>query len=340
MYIRLALILLALSQIQACALIKPSPANLNNNINLWLSENNYDNIDDSLSSISKNDIGYRKILARKPEINTKKQAYISNVLKTAQQHKKNNEWQLAINTYTNALDKVHNNKKIKTELSELINERNQNARIIKNKLLVNRTTNLLSYKKSYDELNKLLPGDGFTQYEIRVYKYELDKAANQLSECAKSAEKSKQYSLAKDCYTQAYRIEPSSTLNKKIKNLETLIKNDTNQKTYSSLLKSYQTAHSYKKYNEAMKNLNKILSLNPHHQKAIKLRSELKLEIKNFVTSKIDLGKELYSQKKIQSALTIWKQAKQLAPTNIELNQLITRAEKVSKKIESLEHSQ
>jgi len=340
MYIRLAIIIITLSQIQACALIKPTPTNLNNNINLWLSEHNYDDIENALKAIRKDDKQYSKILARKPEINRKKQAFISSVLKIADQYKKNDKWQPAINTYTDALEKIQNNKTIKTELTELLNERNQNARIIKNKLLVNKTTNLLSYKKLYDKLNKLLPEDGPTQYDIRLYKYELSKAADQLSICAKSAEKSKQYSLAKDCYTQAYRINPSPVLHKKIKALEVIIKNNTNQKTYSSLLKSYRTAHRNKKYNEAMKSLNKILSLNPNHQKAIKLRSELNLEIKNFVTSKINLGKELYSQKKIQAALTIWKQAKTLAPTHSELKQLITRAEKVSKKIESLEHSQ
>jgi tetratricopeptide (TPR) repeat protein len=340
MYIRLALISLILCQIQACALVKPAPADLNNNINLWLSENNYDNIDNALNAIHKNETNYRKILARKPEIYKKKQMYLSAVAKTANQYKTKNQWQLAISTYTNALEKIHNNKKLKKGLTELLNERNQNAQIIKNKLLVNRTTNLLSYKKSYDKLNKLLPEDGLTQYEIRLYKYELSKAAGQLSECAESANKSKQYSLAKDCYTQAYRIKPSPTLQKNIKSLEKTIKNNTHQKTYSSLLKSYQTAYNNKDYNEAAKSLNKILSLNPDHQQAIKLRSELKLEMRNFVTSKINLGKELYSQKKIQAALTIWKQAKELAPANSELSQLITRAEKVSKNIEILEHSQ
>jgi len=340
MYIRLALIILAICQIQACALVKPAPADLNNNINLWLGQHNYDNIDDALNSIDKNEKNYRKILARKSEINKKKQSYISSTLKTAKQHKNNNQWQLAINTYRNALEKVHNNKKLKKGLADLLNERNQNARIIKNKLLVSRTTNLLSYKKSYAQLNKLLPEDGLTQYEIRLYNYELSKSASQLNECAESAVKSKQYSLAKDCYTQAHRIEPSSTLQKKIKRLEIKTKNNTHLKTYTALLKSYKTAHSKKKYNEAMKALNKILNLNPDHQQAIKLRTNLKLEIKNFVEAKINLGKELYSQKKIQAALTIWKQAKKLAPINSELNQLITRAEKVSKKIESLEHSQ
>jgi len=340
MYIRLAIIILAICQIQACALIKPAPADMNNNINLWLSEHNYDNIDDALNSINKNEKNYRKILARKSEINKKKQTYISSTLKTAKQQKNNNQWQLAINTYRDALENVHNNKKLKKGLADLLNERNQNARIIKNKLLVSRTTNLLSYKKSYAQLNKLLPEDGLTQYEIRLYNYELSKSVSQLNECAVSAVTSKQYSLAKDCYTQAHRIEPSSKLQKKIKWLERKIKNNTHQKTYTSLLQSYKTAHNNKKYNEAMKSLNKILSLNPDHQQAIKLRTNLKLEIKNFVEAKINLGKELYSQKKIQAALTIWKQAKKLAPKNSELNQLITRAEKVSKKIESLEHSQ
>jgi len=340
MYIRLALTFLLLCQIQACALVKPSPVDLNSNINLWLNQHNYDAIDDALSNINKNDKSYKKILARKAEITRKKQIYISSVFQSANQHKNNNEWQLAINSYTNALDNIHNNKNLKNGLAELLNERDQNARIIKNKLLVNQTTNLLSYKNSYDKLNQLLPEDGLTQYEIRLYKYELSKSARKLNECAEGAYTSRQYSLAKDCYTQAYRIEPSPALQKKIKELEKIIKNNTHEKTYYSLLKSYRTAYTNKNYNKAMQSLNKILSLNPDHQQAIKLRSELKLEISNFVTTKITLGKELYSQKKIQAALTIWKQAKELAPTNSELNQLITRAEKVSKKIETLENNQ
>lgn len=327
-------------QIQACSLVKPTPADLNTSINLWLSEHSYDNIDNALKSINKNEINYKKIFSRKAEIHRKKQIYISNIVDTSNKYKKNHQWQLAITTYRNALKSNENNKTLKESLSELLKERNQNARIIKNKLLVNRTTNLLSYKKSYEQLNLLLPDDAATQYEIRLYKSELIKASRQLNECGKSAENSKQYSLAKDCYTQAYRISPSPLQHIKIKNLQTTIKNSTHQKTYSTLLKSYQVAHNNKKYNNALKSLEKILSLNSGHQQAIKLHAKLKLEINDFVASKMSLGKELYSQKKIQAALTIWKQAKELAPNNSELIQLITRAEKVSKKIESLELKQ
>jgi len=325
---------------QACTLIKPAPADLNNSINIWLSENSYDNIDNALNSIDKNDAGYRELISRKTEIGKKKQAYIADVLNIANKHKANNQWQSAITTYREALDKISNNKQLNTGFYELLKERNQNARIIKNKLLVNRTTNLLSYKKSYDQLNLLLPNDRATQYEIRLYKSELEKANRQLIICAESAEKSKQYILAKDCYSQAYRIAPLPSQLIKIKTLETVVKSSTNQKTYSTLLKSYQDAHKNKKYIDARNTLDKILNLSPDHQQAKKLRTALNLEINNFVTSKINLGKELYSQKKIQAALTIWKQAKELSPNNSELNQLITRAEKVSKKIESLELNQ
>lgn len=340
MYIRLTLILLTLCQMQSCSLIKPAPTDLNNSINLWLNENNYNDIDNALNSIDKNDVRYKKIFSRKTEIFKKKQVYISKILSISNKYKAKNQWQPAITTFHNALEKNKNNKTLKNGLSKLLKEINQNARIIKNKLLVNRTTNLLSYEKSYEQLNLLLPNDAATQYEIRLYKSELLKATSQLNECAQNAEKSKQYNLAKDCYTQAHRIAPSSSQDKKIKALEKKIKNNTNQKTYSALLQTYREAHNKKKYNDARKSLEKILSLNSGHQQAIKLYTELKLEINNFVTSKISLGKELYSQKKIQAALIIWKQAKELAPNNNELTQLITRAEKVSKKIETLELNQ
>lgn len=340
MYLRFALITLIFSQILACALVKPAPDDLNNQINLWLSENSYDKIDDALNSIKTSEINYTKILNRKAEILNKKQAYISGVLSTANKYKSNNQWQLAITTYDDALKKINNSKILKKGAADLLKERNQNARIIKYKLLASRASNLLSYKKSYEQLNLLLPNDYITQYEIHFYKSELKKTARQLNECAENSERSKQYTLAKDCYAQAYKIEPSPAQYEKIKALEKTIKNNTHQKTYSSLLKSYQVAYDNKKYNEAKKFLDEILSLNPDHQQAIKLYSKLKLTINDFVESKINLGKELYSQKKIQAALTIWKQAKELAPGNSELTQLIDRAEKVSKKIESLELSQ
>lgn len=339
MPLRLILITLIFSLLQACALIKPTPVEFNNKINSLLSENRYDDIDDAFNSVS-NDTAFQAIINRKAEIYLKKQAYIDNVSSTALQHKSNNKWQLAINTYSDALEKIKNNSRLIDELAELMHERDARATEIKKNLLVKHSDNLLSYKTSYEKLNLLLPEDYATQYEINRYEDELNRATHQLNECAEAAKKSRQYGLAKDCYTQAYKLNPSSSQSNRIETLDSTIKNDINKQTHSTQLAAYKEALKLKNYDAAKKILKNILSLNPTHEEAIRLQAALTQEINNLVTSKINIGKELYSEKNIRAALTIWKQASKLDPDNAELTQLITRAEKVSKKIETLEQNQ
>jgi hypothetical protein len=66
----------------------------------------------------------------------------------------------------------------------------------------------------------------------------------------------------------------------------------------------------------------------------------LNTEISRLVDSLVTEGKNLYSQQKIEEALVRWRQAEKYDPENETLEELILRAEKVSKKLESLEHNQ
>ena len=336
---RLATIIYISCALSACMLIQPKPDELNNKINTWLADNDFNEIDSALSSINNTDVSYRKVLNRKGEINIKRQRYISSIIATAKKHKANNQWQYAIDSYENALDNIEN-KKLQKELTSLIAERDKKADRIKNKLLIKSANDLASYKNSYYQLNQLLPNDYSTQYEINRYNSKLTKLITQLSDCAENAKQQKEYSIANECYALATQLDPTSQKQKVIKTYKKPAKKIKPEKKYSTLFASYELAHKNKEYEKAQVNLNKILSMSPEHKKANKLNKALLQEINTVVESKIDLGKSLYAQKKIQAALVIWKQAQKLTPNNGELNQLILRAEKVSKKIESLEHNQ
>lgn len=336
---RFASIIYISCTLSACALIKPTPDELNNKINTWLADNNYNEIDSALGSINKTDTSYNKVLKRKNEINAKKQRYISSIIATAKKHKANNQWEYAIQSYEDGLDNVEH-KTLHKELTSLIAERDKKAQRIKTNLLIKSANDLVSYKNSYYKLNQLLPNDYSTQYEITRYNNKISTLIKNLNECAEKSKQLKEYSTANECYALANKLDPTS---KKQKIVTTRIKpvaKPKPEKKYSKLFAAYELAHKNKEYEKAQANINKILSLNPQHKKANKLNKVLLTEINELVDSKIDLGKNLYTQKKIQAALVIWKQAQKLAPHHGELGQLIIRAEKVSKKIESLEHNQ
>lgn len=119
-----------------------------------------------------------------------------------------------------------------------------------------------------------------------------------------------------------------------------MIKNVSNQKFYNELLATYRTEYNNNNYHLARQSLQTILKLNPQHEQARKLLDSLTQEINIQVNKKLSLGRDLYSKQKIDAALLQWKQAREMDPDNEEINQLISRAEKVQRKIESLENSQ
>ena len=320
-------------------LIKPEPDELNKKINTWLADNNFNEIDSALSNINKTEVNYRKVLNRKGEINIKRQKYISSIIATAKKHKANNQWQYAIQSYETAINNT-DNKKLKKELASLITDRNKKAHQIKNKLLVKTANDYASYKDSYQKLNQLLPDDYSTQYEINRYNNQVAAFIKKLNDCAENAKQHKEYSLANECYALASQLDPTTKKQKIVKAYKKPAKKAKPEKKYSTLFAAYESAHKNKEYEKAQVNLNKILSMSPDHKKANQLNEALLKEINTVIDSKIDLGKNLYAQKKIQAALVIWKQAQKLTSSHTELNQLIIRAEKVSKKIESLEYNQ
>ena len=106
------------------------------------------------------------------------------------------------------------------------------------------------------------------------------------------------------------------------------------------MLSAYKSAYKNKAYNKARLHLSTLLAISPNHKVAKQRLKELDAEIGKLVALKISSGKDFYSKNRINKALKIWELAQQLEPDNEELSQLISRAEKVSKKIESLEHNQ
>lgn len=328
------------SLLQSCSLIKPAPTNINAHINELLSENNFGEIEDVIESAEKSNPQPKQLAVLKETIQSKRNTYIQNTIETATTHKNNNEWQAAVDTYETALNNTSHDAKLETLRAALIKERDLNVLNLRKELLMKNANALISYKKIYDQLYKLIPDDYSAQFDISRFENNRIETADQLEKCAKHAIQNKDYNLAKECYFLSNMLLPTQQKTARIEHLESIIKNYSNQKLYSKLLNTYKTEYTQKNYNLARKSLREILKLNPDHAQAKKYLADLSVEIDTMVNSKLTLGRDLYSKKKVEAALVLWKQARKLDPENEEIDQLISRAEKVRKKIETLENSQ
>lgn len=326
--------------LQSCSIIITSPEQADENIDQWLVENNFSKIERTFDAININRAEYRHLLSRKDEIETKKAAYIQNTITQANQLQQNQQWQEAVSLYQTALSNTDHAAELEKNYNSLLKQREQEIVNLRKQLLLKDANTLISYKPIYERLEQLLPTDYRAQNDLNRYKNYVDATTSQLDNCAEDAIKRHQYNLAKECYQLSHTLVPHEQKQQGISRLDSMIKNVSNQKFYSELFTAYRTDYQNKNYHLARKSLQTILKLNPQHEQASKLLDSLTQEINILVNRKLSLGRDLYSKQKIDEALFQWRQAREMDPDNEEIDQLISRAEKVQKKIESLESSQ
>lgn len=321
-------------------MIISSPEQADANIDQWLAQNNFSKIERTLNAINANRTEYRNLLARKDEIEAKKAAYIRNTIKQASQLQQQQQWQEAVSLYETALNNTNHAAELETNYNKLLKLREQEIISLRKQLLLKDANTLISYKPIYERLEQLLPADYRAQNDLNRYKNYVNATTRQLDNCAEDAIKRRQYTTAKECYLLSHTLTPGKHKQAGIERLDSMIKNVSNQKFYNELLATYRTEYNNNNYHLARQSLQTILKLNPQHEQARKLLDSLTQEINIQVNKKLSLGRDLYSKQKIDAALLQWKQAREMDPDNEEINQLISRAEKVQRKIESLENSQ
>ncbi|MCW8935895.1 MAG: hypothetical protein OQK98_14320 [Gammaproteobacteria bacterium] len=338
--IRASFIFIMCANMYACALLQATPETLNNDIDLWLSQNEFDEIDNALKNINKKNKKYTSILNKKPHITKQKNKFIEDTSASAQAYKNENKWQLALDTYNNALEKIKDDPRLSKERQKLLKDREAKVTELRIDMLMKRANALISYKEIYSKLHALVPHDYSAQFDINRYEKDRLEVAGYLMMCGDQALNKKQHTVALNCYTLSNKLAPSKQKAMRVEKIDSQLKNKSNKKRYDDLLSSYKSALQKEDYKKAKLHLNTMLAIDPSNKKAKSLLTSLNDKLRQQASTKITRGKELYSEKKINDALLIWQQALLLEPDNEELIQLISRAEKVSKKIQSLEKSQ
>jgi len=324
----------------ACALIQSTPESLDKDIKLWLSENEFDEVDDALKNINNKDKKFQAITKQKPKISKQKNKFIENTSSSAQTYLNDNKWQLALDTYNSALEKIENEPRLSKEREKLLVDRDLKVSALRKEMLMKRANALISYKEIYSKLNALVPQDYSAQFDINRYEKDRVEVAGYLKMCGDHAKKKKQYITARDCYSLSNKLVPNKQKSNWVAKIDSQLKSKSDKKRYDELLKAYKSAFEKEEYMKARLHLNTLLAIDPSHKKAKTLLTALNKKVREQASIKITLGRELYSKKKINDALLVWQQALLLEPDNEELIQLVSRAEKVSKKIQSLEKTQ
>lgn len=338
--LRLLIFSAILLTISSCASFYATRDNLNPYITTWLDENNYLMIDKTFSLIDKSHPQYKTIMSRKTEIAKHKAAYISQTEHKAQQLRQSNKWIEAINEYDEAINQLPENKQLIASRAILVKHHSNLINDLKKQMLLKRAYALIEYESVYNELELLAPYDNSAQSDIQRHKNEKQEVANHLITCSEYALGIEDYTLAEECLQLASQLINTETVRHLLIKTKNKRKAIETQKRAQELLATYKSAYASGDLPKARFHINTLITLQPDHVEAIELKLALDREIKAKVDKGISEGRELYSQNNIKKALKIWKKLIIMDPDNDELKILISRAEKVSKKIETLSPSQ
>lgn len=335
-FIKASLLLLLIIQSVSCAQYYVRSGSLNSYITEWLNDNNFQMIDKSIALIDKSHPEYNQIISRKSDIKKRKIFYVSQTEHKAQLLKKQGKWTDAIDEYNNALKQLPDNKQLKASRTILIKQHNKLINNLKKDMLIKRAHALIEYETVYHKLEYLAPDDYNAQKDIRRHKNEKQEVANHLIQCSEFALNHEDYALAEECLQLSSQLINTETVRRLLKKTKNKRKSIEDRKRAKELLQTYKSAYAAGDLPKARYHINTLITLQPQHTEAIRLKSSLDKEINSHVDKGIAKGRELYSQNKINKALDIWQKLILMDPDNEELKTLISRAEKVSKKIETL----
>lgn len=328
-----------LAQLSGCASYYASRPNYNDIISQWIELNEYTKIEHSLKKLSKNHPNYKRILARKKFISSSKKAFIESALASAKNQQARGQWQAALNTYNNALAKAEGSTNILTAKKELLKERDMQIAELRKNMLLRRAKALIQYKPIYKKLKKLIPNDYEAQYDINKFEDERNETSAHLESCGRHALSEKNYSLAEECLKLSNQLITSEKTLQLINKIKIIIRRNSNKEKVQQLIKAYNEAYDSGNFPKARLHLDQLLIINPNNVKSRKLKKQLDRDINTRIEKGINHGKTQYSEGKINAALKTWQDLSQLDPKNEELGALISRAKKVSLKIEKLEKS-
>ena len=328
-----------LIQATACSQYYATRDDLNGRIDQWLEQNEFATIEKTIRRVSADHVDYKKISSRSKDIETRKLLFVSQAIQKSNQLVAEEKWQEALDVYNQALEKTGRNQQLQEQREKLIDERDTQVRELRKNMLLRRARALIQYQPIYTKLEKLIPDDYSARYDINKYNQEKQEIAQELMVCSEYAQANRNYTLTEECidlsnqllYTQEKQLALEKVRKKK-NLLET-------RRRSTELEEAFNKAYSSGDFPKARYHLEQLLDLDGSNQKALELKSQLDRDINVRIEKGITEGKRLYSEGNINDALIIWRDLLKIDPKNEELASLISRGEKVSKKIKKLEKS-
>lgn len=279
------------------------------------------------------------------------------VISTAGRLEQEEDWQRAEKILQAATRALPGSRAIATASLQLSKRRQVHEERVRMELEIHRGEQLLKDADAYFRLQQLQSPGLLTWLELKSHNRERRASAKALQQHAQRAMNRKDFALAQQGLQLSQRLygeelqqdmelrakleRDLAVVNRKLRPInpqpdqapriqDSQIKDE--RLPISELRQALESGELLK----AREYLNRLQLQSPQHPQLLPLQSLLHTLLNVRVETAINRGNELYSQGNIERALAVWREAKTLAPENVELQANIARAEKVLENLRAL----
>jgi len=339
---RFLIITLSVLFLHGCAFIQARDSNLPQQIDQWVAADEYAKALNTLKYVAKSHKHYALLMNKKRRILLQAKEFENNSHAMAQTAEKNLQWNKANNIYENALNKLPENSFLQTEYRDFIKRRDDYLENLEFKLSISKGSWLIESRPIQKTIIAANPANNRAENRYRDAVQEMDETAKDLLRCTEVAIQAGRSALAETCLQTASELSPTYIDKTKLKKLRAQLAK-THQKRITrqsnrtrELINELKQGYSHDNLQRAQRHLSTIRESDMKNSESKKLTAQLSTLFKKGLANRIESGRRLYSDGKIQDALSIWIPLQSIAPDNAKLEEHIKRAKRVLAKVKKL----
>jgi len=341
MKIRFFLLFLSIS-LGGCSLIYSHSDNLPQRIDQWIIEKKYSVALNTIDYVKPAHQNYHLIQKKKKRILKLIISYENDAIEKSNQFSSQGRWIDAFKL----LDEVENNiidtTKIEKHRAKLLKKRNKIITTYENDLLYSQAEYLAGKMELYEKIKKTVSKNENNKLDISEFDDLRQKTNLRLVKRSEQQYKNGKYDNALTAINLALKLNPKKEIILRLNKIKNHIKKDTQSekslyvKEAKTLLNKLSQGYSHAILKETKETIMWLKKNKENKNVNQELIIRLEVHFTSGVRQHFEAARRLYSEGKIQEALSIWLDIKKLEPEYPQLQSHIKRAEKVLIKLDKL----
>ena len=328
--------------INGCSLLYSYDDNLTQRIEQWIEEGEFKIALNTISHVNSNHKHYKTVQQQKKKITRYLINYENDAIIKSNHLARQGNWLVALNYIDQVSENIPDNRKILLHKKTLLKQRDEIIKKYEAQVLNHQAKNLVEKISLYDGIKKTVTTDEKNQLDIEEFDRLKNKIIKRLTHQAENYYRKNEFEKAENSTSLGLKLKPTKDFSLRLNKIKKLIQEKNNIKNTfrineaKALLKKLSQGYSrsiLKKTKETIKQMRESKKTSKTELDIIsKLEKHLKIGVRRYFKA----ARKLYSEEKIQEALSIWLSLKDLEPDYPKLDAYIKRAERIVKNLNKI----